>query len=426
MSIEIIIPDIGEGAFPVVEFFVKPGDAVNAEDPLMMIESDKAAVEVPAPVAGVIKDFTISEGDTVSTGTLVGYIEASDASENALSQPEKVEKTETVKETDTKAVEETKTTEAPKPANTTVASIDEKAFGDAHASPSVRKLARELGVDLGSVRGTGRKGRVTADDVKGFVKTAIQSGGGAVGSGIPSIPAQDFSKFGAIETHKLSRINELTGEHMTRCWLNVPHVTQHDKADITDLEAFRKSLKPEAEKLGVRVTLLSFLMKVVVSGMKAYPKFNSSLSADGKALIMKQYFNIGIAVDTPNGLVVPVFKDVDQKSIYDISRELMEVSKKARDGKLMPNDLQGGCITISSLGGIGGTNFTPIVNAPEVAILGVSRSSMEPVWNGNEFVPRNMLPMSLSYDHRVIDGADGARFTRHVATMLEDFRRVML
>ncbi|PID64255.1 MAG: branched-chain alpha-keto acid dehydrogenase subunit E2 [Gammaproteobacteria bacterium] len=306
--------------------------------------------------------------------------------------------------------------------------INEQAFRQAHASPSIRKLARELGVDLGKVTGTGRKARITADDVKQFVKSVLsgQSTGTVSGSGIPPVPAQDFSKFGSIEEHKLSKINKLTGEHMTRCWLNIPHVTQYDEADITDLELFRQSLKAEAEKRGVRVTMLSFLMKALVSGMQALPKFNSSLSADGQSLIIKGYYNVGIAVDTPNGLVVPVIKAVDKKSIYQLSEDLMNMSKKARDGKLTPADMSGGSMTISSLGGIGGTAFTPIVNAPEVAILGVSRSKITPVWNGQEFEPRNMLPLSLSYDHRVIDGADGAHFTRHLAMLLSDARRLLL
>lgn len=309
--------------------------------------------------------------------------------------------------------------------------MDEAAFAKAYASPSVRRFARELGADLGNIKGTGRGGRILEQDVKDFVKGVLSgsaplaavSGGG---SGIPPIPAVDFSKFGEIEEQKLSRINVLTGEAMTRCWLNIPHVTQHDQADITELEAFRVSLKAEAEKRGVRVTMLAFLMKALVAGLKEFPRFNASLSPDGKALILKKYFNIGIAVDTPNGLVVPVIRDVDKKGIYELSADLAAISKKARDGKLTPTDMSGASMTISSLGGIGGTYFTPIVNAPEVAILGVSRSSMQPVWNGKEFAPRLMLPMSLSYDHRVIDGALGARMTVFLGEVLADMKRIIL
>lgn len=439
MSIEIVIPDIGEGKFPIIEALVAVGEQVAEEDGIFVMESDKATMEVPAPATGVIETLTVSVGDEVGTGDVIGTMTSdagsSEAKPEATSAPSSTEQEQptATAETATQApAEPAKTVEtkpAPAATNTSTA-IDEAAFRAAHASPSVRKLARELGADLGKISGTGRKERITEEDVKNFVKSvlsgATQTTAHSSGTGIPAIPAQDFSKFGSVEEHKLSKINVLTGEHMTRCWLNIPHVTQNDEADITDLEIFRKSLKAEAEKTGVRVTMLSFLMKALVSAMKAYPKFNSSLSADGQSLIMKNYFNIGIAVDTPNGLVVPVIRNVDQKSIYDLSRDLMTMSKKARDGKLTPADMSGGCMTISSLGGIGGTNFTPIVNAPEVAILGVSRSKMQPVWSGSEFEPRNILPMSLSYDHRVIDGAVGARFTQHLALMLSDARRLLL
>ncbi len=440
MSIEIIIPDIGDGKFPIIEALVAVGDSIAEEEGIFVMESDKATMEVPAPVSGVITSLTVSVGDEVGTGDVIGMMTA-EGEEASTPKAEEV-KAETVAEKPAeKPAEKTEKVAEPAPpaaagpkvsapAAATSSVVDEKAFREAHASPSIRKLARELGVDLGKVQGSGRKARITEDDVKQFVKAAM-SGQTAVasstaGSGIPAIPSQDFSKFGSVEEHKLSKINTLTGEHMTRCWLNIPHVTQYDEADITDLEIFRKSLKAEAEKLGIRVTMLSFLMKALVSAMKALPKFNSSLSADGQSLIMKGYYNIGIAVDTPNGLVVPVIKDVDKKSIYQLSEDLMAMSKKARDGKLTPADMSGGCMTISSLGGIGGTAFTPIVNAPEVAILGVSRSKMAPVWNGKEFEPRNMLPLSLSYDHRVIDGADGARFTQHLSAMLSDARRLLL
>lgn len=438
MSIEIIVPDIGDGKFPIIEVLVTAGETVAEEDGLVVLESDKATMEVPAPSDGELLTLTVNVGDEVGTGDVIGTMSsetnatespANDASEK---QPQdQGEKTETAKATESVPTPQP-TAPSPVVASSVPAShIDDAAFKNAHASPSIRKLARELGADLGKITGSGRKDRITEDDVKQYVKdilSRVASGQSAVvgGSGIPAVPAQDFSKFGRVEEHKLSKINVLTGEHMTRCWLNIPHVTQFDEADITDLENFRKSLKVEAEKLGVRVTMLSFLMKAVASGLKAFPRFNSSLSADGQHLIMKHYCNIGIAVDTPNGLVVPVIKDVDQKSIYQLSEDLMTVSKKARDGKLTPADMSGGSMTISSLGGIGGTAFTPIVNAPEVAILGVSRSKMQPVWNGNEFTPRNILPLSLSYDHRVIDGADGARFTQHLSALLTDARRLLL
>ncbi|PIE44797.1 MAG: dihydrolipoyllysine-residue acetyltransferase [Gammaproteobacteria bacterium] len=445
MSIEIIVPDIGEGKFPVVEVLVSAGDSIAEEEGLVLLESDKATMEVPAPVSGHIVELTVNVGDEVGTGDIIGVIEAKAADEEKKVADEVETSVKPDKKIQDQTEEKVSTEETTKPVDskpsasttpiTTVTEaaaapqIDEAAFRAAHASPSIRKLARELGADLGKISGTGRKGRIVETDVKAFVKSvmsgqlAVSAGGSA---GIPPIPAQDFSKFGSVEEHKLSKINRLTGEHMTRCWLNIPHVTQYDEADITDLEIFRKSLKSEAEQLGIRVTMLSFLMKALASGMKAYPKFNSSLSPDGQSLIMKQYYHVGIAVDTPNGLVVPVIRDVDQKSIYQLSEDLMAMSKKARDGKLTPADMSGGCMTISSLGGIGGTAFTPIVNAPEVAILGVSRSKIAPAWDGSEFKPRNMLPLSLSYDHRVIDGADGARFTQHLARLLGDARRLLL
>lgn len=442
MSIEITIPDIGEGKFPIIEVLVAAGDSVAEEDGLVVLESDKATMEVPAPADGVIAALSVGVGDEVGSGDVIGSMEATAADDDKPADQDNSDSAASPAAAQ-KAAEPTAVaspTKAPTPPvaqptppssaqlSAQSAVFDDKAFREAHASPSIRKLAREMGVDLGKIVGTGRKARITADDVKQFVKAALsgQTAAPAGGSGIPPIPAQDFAKFGSVEEHKLSKINTLTGEHMTRCWLNIPHVTQYDEADITDLENFRKSLKAEAEKLGIRITMLSFLMKSLVAAMQAYPKFNSSLSFDGQSLIMKGYYNIGIAVDTPNGLVVPVITDVDKKSIYQLSEDLMTMSKKARDGKLTPADMSGGCMTISSLGGIGGTAFTPIVNAPEVAILGVSRSKMTPVWDGSEFKPRNMLPLSLSYDHRVIDGADAARFTQHLSATLSDARRLLL
>lgn len=430
--VDIVVPDVGEGKFPIIETLVSVGDTVEEEAGLIVLESDKATMEVPAPAKGVIKALLKKDGDQVGTGDVIGQLLV----EAAASAPATPASAPAPAPAATSAPAAPAPTPAPAAPAAPVAAassvaIDEAAFRAAHASPSVRKLARELGADLSKITGTGRKNRIIEEDVKRFVKDLLSSINQAApaavgGSGIPAIPAQNFSKFGEIETHKLSKINVLTGEHMVRAWLNIPHVTQFDEADITDLELFRQSLKKEAEQRGVRVTMLSFLMKAVVSGLKAFPRFNSSLSADGQSLILKKYYNVGIAVDTPNGLVVPVIRDVDKKSIYELSADLMVMSKKARDGKLTPTDLSGGSMTISSLGGIGGTAFTPIVNAPEVAILGVSRSKFAPVWDGKAFVPRNMLPLSLSYDHRVIDGADGARFTQHIAAILGDARRLLL
>ena len=437
---DIRVPDIGDfDAVDVIEVLIKAGDSVENGQSVIVLESDKASMEVPAEAAGTVASVAIKVGDKVKQGDLIATL--SGAAAAAAPAP---------------AAEAPKAAPAPAPqaapaaAPATVAApapsanpqIDEAGFATAHASPSIRRIAREMGLDLGKVQGSGRLGRILESDIRAFVKTLLTSGGvaaaagakGGVSSGaapqgmggIPPIPAVDFSQFGEIEEQPLSRINVLTGAAMTRCWLNIPHVTQHDYADITELEAFRVSLKAEAEKRGVRVTMLAFLMKALTSALKELPRFNSSLSPDGKALILKKYYNIGIAVDTPNGLVVPVIRDVDQKGIYDLSADLAAISKKAREGKLSPKDMSGASMTISSLGGIGGTFFTPIVNAPEVAILGVSRSAMQPVWNGKDFAPRLMLPMSLSYDHRVIDGALGARMTSLLAQILGDMKRTLL
>ena len=438
---DIRVPDIGDfDAVDVIEVLIKAGDSVENGQSVIVLESDKASMEVPAEAAGTVASVAIKVGDKVKQGDLIATL--SGAAASAAPAP---------------AAEAPKAAPAPAPqaapaaAPATVAApapsanpqIDEAGFATAHASPSIRRIAREMGLDLGKVQGSGRLGRILESDIRAFVKTLLTSGGvaaAAVGGkggvvsgaapqgmgGIPPIPAVDFSQFGEIEEQPLSRINVLTGAAMTRCWLNIPHVTQHDYADITDLEAFRVSLKAEAEKRGVRVTMLAFLMKALTSALKELPRFNSSLSPDGKALILKKYYNIGIAVDTPNGLVVPVIRYVDQKGIYDLSADLAAISKKAREGKLSPKDMSGASMTISSLGGIGGTFFTPIVNAPEVAILGVSRSAMQPVWNGKDFAPRLMLPMSLSYDHRVIDGALGARMTSLLAQILGDMKRTLL
>lgn len=434
MSNEIRIPDIGDfDAVDVIEVLIKAGDTVEVGQSVLVLESDKASMEVPTEIAGKVDRVAIRVGDKVKQGDLVATV-----SGGAAAAPAAAPAAEAPQAAPAAPVEAPKSAPAPAPAPAAVAApaaanakIDEAAFATAHASPSMRKFAREMNVDLGKVQGTGPRGRILESDIKAYVKGLLVDGAPVAaavsgGSGIPPVPAVDFSQFGEIEEQALSRINVLTGAAMIRCWLNIPHVTQHDYADITELEAFRVSLKAEAEKRGVRVTMLAFLMKALVSALKELPRFNSSLSPDGKTLILKKYYNIGIAVDTPNGLVVPVIRDVDKKGIFELSSDLAAISKKARDGKLTPKDMSGASMTISSLGGIGGTFFTPIVNSPEVAILGVSRSAMQPVWNGKDFTPRLMLPMSLSYDHRVIDGALGARMTTLLAQILGDMKRTLL
>ena len=431
MSKEILIPDIGDfDSVEVIEVLAAVGDTVAAEDSIITVESDKASMEIPAPEAGVIKELKVNVGDNVAEGTLMMVIEPS-GSAPVAEEPKAAEPAPVVEEAKAAApAPAPKATPAPaakKPSPT--ANIDEVSFSKAYASPAVRKFARELGVDLGSIDGSGRKARITKEDVKGFVKKVMSQGGPAQqggGLGVAPMPEIDFSKWGEIETQPLTKINKLTGEFLHRNWVTIPHVTQFDEADITDLEAFRKSMVAEYKDAGVKITMLVFLMKAVVSALKAYPRFNSSLDAAGENLILKNYYNIGIAVATPDGLVVPVVNDVDRKSLVELAKELGEISVKAREKKLKPSDMQGGCFTISSLGGIGGTKFTPIVNAPEVAILGASRSKMQPVWNGTEFEPRLVLPLSLSYDHRVIDGADGARFTSFLNRVLSDTRRLLL
>jgi len=432
MTQEILIPDIGDfDTVEVIEVLVTAGDSIAVEDSVITVESDKASMEIPSPVAGTIKEIKVNVGDSVSEGSLMMVVDASDAApaaEEAKAEPEAKTEAPAAKE-EPKAAEPAKpaaAVSAPRPSPT--ANIDEVSFAKAYASPGIRKFARELGVDLGSVEGTGRKSRITKEDVKGFVKKALSQGGASNkgGLGVAPMPEIDFSQWGEIETLPLTKINKLTGEFLHRNWVTIPHVTQFDEADITDMEAFRKDMAAEYKEKGIRITPLVFMMKAVVSALKELPRFNSSLDPAGENLILKNYYNVGIAVDTPDGLVVPVVKDVDRKSLVDLAVELGEISIKARDKKLKPSDMQGGSITISSLGGIGGTKFTPIVNAPEVAILGVSRSKMQPVWNGTEFEPRLMLPLSLSYDHRVIDGADGARFTTFLSRVLSDTRRLLL
>jgi pyruvate dehydrogenase E2 component (dihydrolipoamide acetyltransferase) len=427
-TIDVKIPDIGDFKnVPVIEICVKPGDEVKAEDPLIVLESDKASMEVPSPQAGKVIEVLVKLGDKVSEGYAIVRLAAEGAvvAESLAVPP--------VPDSATAAPAASGVAQAPAASPIAIASSGlpaPKDFGDAHASPSVRRLARELNIDLTKIVGSGEKGRITKEDVK-----AALSGGAPVvaaansSSGIPEVPAIDFSKFGPIEEKPLSRIRKLSGPFLHRSWLNVPAVTQHDEADITDLEAFRKSLDDAGKadkKAPYRVSLLPILIRASVAVLKEFPDFNSSLNPAKDALIHKKYWHIGFACDTPEGLVVPVIRDADKKGILELSRELGDLSAKARAGKLSPPEMSGATFTISSLGGIGGTGFTPIVNAPEVAILGVVRSKMAPVWNGKEFLPRLMLPLSLSYDHRVIDGASAARFARALAVVLEDIRRLAL
>ena len=425
---EVKVPDIGDFKdVPIIEIHVKVGDPVNAEDPLITLESDKATLDVPAPSAGTIRQVLVKVGDRVSEGSPIVLLAGNE--EGAMQQPTSLLSQQ---EPATAAAAPPTPAAAPTPAATAPAvSVGAQTdFSGVHAGPSVRRIAREMGVDLTKVTGTGEKGRISKDDIMAFLRGPAPAPPGAPaaagGAGIPEIPAQDFSKFGPIETKPLPRIKRLSGPFLHRSWLNVPHVTHNDEADITETDAYRKELDTAGKEKGYRVTLLAFLIKASVSALKQHPEFNASLSPEKDALIYKRYYNIGVAVDTPDGLVVPVVKDADRKGIVEISQELGAISKKARDGKLSPTDMAGGSFTISSLGGIGGTAFTPIVNAPEVAILGVMRSKMAPVWDGNEFKPRLMLPLCVSYDHRVIDGALAARFTRNLCHVLEDVRRIIL
>jgi len=426
-GVQVTVPDIGDFEdVPVIEVHVAPGDKLNAEDPVITLESDKATMDVPVPSSGTVTEVLVKVGDSVSRGTPILYLAPGDGA--VTSPPSLVEQQEPAPAQVAQVATAVAAPVAAPPAVSTPSTG--VAPPGAHAGPSVRRMARELGVDLSAVTATGPKGRITKDDLLSFLQGPAQPAAAAVaqGSGIPEIPAQDFGKFGPVETRELSRIKKVSGPFLHRSWLNVPHVTQNDEADITALEAYRKELDTAAktEKEPYRVTLLAFLVKAAVAALKKFPEFNSSLTPEKDALILKRYYNIGIAVDTPDGLVVPVVKDADRKGIVELSREFGAISAKARDGKLAPSDMQGGTFTISSLGGIGGTSFTPIVNAPEVAILGVVRSKMAPVWDGSEFVPRLMLPVSLSYDHRVIDGALAARFARHLCYLLEDDRRLLL
>ncbi|GAB7215160.1 pyruvate dehydrogenase complex dihydrolipoyllysine-residue acetyltransferase [Dickeya oryzae] len=424
---DVNVPDIGGDEVEVTEVLVKVGDKVAAEQSLITVEGDKASMEVPAPFAGTVKEIKVSTGSKVKTGSLIMVFEVEGAAPAAAPVAA--------------APAPAASAPAPAAAAPAAAKADSKgefAENDAyiHATPVIRRLAREFGVNLAKVKGTGRKGRILREDVQAYVKEAVKRAesapaAGATGGSLPGLlpwPKVDFSKFGEIEEVELGRIQKISGANLSRNWVMIPHVTHFDKTDITDLEAFRKQQNVEAEKrkLDVKITPVVFIMKAVAAALEQMPRFNSSLSEDGQRLTLKKYINIGVAVDTPNGLVVPVFKDVNKKGIIELSRELMTISKKARDGKLTAGEMQGGCFTISSIGGLGTTHFAPIVNAPEVAILGVSKSAMEPVWNGKEFVPRLMMPISLSFDHRVIDGADGARFITIINNTLSDIRRLVM
>ena len=436
---DILVPDIGEfDAVEVIEVLVKSGDAVSVEDPLLTMESDKASMDVPSPFSGTVKTVKLKAGDKVSQNDLIltlvvkeletAVTETSAETENSeATAPETKDIVSTIESESTSSGAVSK--EPARRPPPIVMSVNQKLFLLAHASPSIRKFARELGVDLSQVHGSGRKERITKEDVQEFVKQALggtASGTAAAGSGIPAMPEIDFSKFGPVEIKPLSRIQKKAAVNLHRGWLNLPIVTHHDEADITELEYFRKSLKDEAAKQGVKVTPLVFLLKACAVAIRKHPNFNSSLTVDKENLVLKKYLHIGVAVDTPDGLVVPVIRDVEQKGLLELAKELGEVSEKARAKKLKTNDIQGGCFSISSLGGIGGTAFTPLVNAPEVAILGVTRSRMMPVWNGKEFLPRLMLPMDLTYDHRVIDGAQAARFMVDLCEILSDMRRMSL
>jgi pyruvate dehydrogenase E2 component (dihydrolipoamide acetyltransferase) len=459
-TVEIKVPDIGDFQdVPIIEVFVKPGDAVKAEDPLIALESDKATMDVPSPAAGTVKDLKVKVGDRVSQGKVILVLDAAGdgkgaaapsggngqsaasaqsaapaakpppaqarGEERAPAAPPKQERP-----APEERPREAQAAPAESAARPAAQPIESEAFKKAHASPSVRKFARELGVDLSRVNGSGPKGRILLEDVQAFVKQALSSSAGsaapATGAGLNLLPWPqiDFAKFGPVDTKPLSRIKKIAGANLARNWVMIPHVTQFDEGDITDLEALRVQLNKENEKAGIKVTLLAFLIKACVATLKKFPEFNSSLEGDN--LVLKKYFHIGFAADTPNGLVVPVIRDCDRKGVLEIAQETSSLAGKAREGKLSPGDMQGGSMSISSLGGIGGTAFTPIINAPEVAILGVSKSLQKPVWDGKQFAPRLMVPLSLSYDHRVIDGAAAARFTAFLTTLLADMRRAML
>jgi len=463
-SQDILVPDIGDfDSVDVIEVLVSPGDTVDVESPLITLESDKATMDIPSPVAGTVTEVRIAVGDQVSQGSLVAVVTAAESNpddtpatapqaqvEDRSNPKEKERGNEGGDEKEPDRVAEPPTeTEAqlpseldslapkaadptPPPAPRPPPSLPPGTESDSrllpHASPAIRRFARELGADLTKISGSGSHGRILKEDVTQFIKAVLSQGvrDGQDGSGLPAIPEVDFSKWGPVATEPLSRIKRISGRHLQRAWLNVPHVTHHDEADITELDAFRKTLQSDRAYEGIRITLLGFVVKVLASAMRAFPSLNASLTPDGKHMVLKQYFHVGVAVDTENGLVVPVLRDVDRKGILELAAELSTLSARARDGKLKPDEMQGGCISISSLGGIGGIGFTPIVNAPEVAILGVSRAQTKPRWDGSAFAPRLMLPLDLSYDHRVIDGAEAARISAFIAAALEDPRRLLL
>ncbi|RYD14141.1 MAG: dihydrolipoyllysine-residue acetyltransferase [Lysobacteraceae bacterium] len=447
---EAKVPDIGNyPSVPVIEVLVKAGDTVAKDQGLVTLESDKATMEVPAPFAGIVSEVRVKVGDEIGEGTVVALIDAADAAGKptpaqapaapapAKAEPAPADAAATAPKPAAAAAAPAAASaavEAPGPRTPPVPFDADAVMPDKvpYASPAVRLVARELGVDLAQVKGSERKGRITKQDVRAYVKQLLAGGGaartGTTGGGLNLLPwpVVDFAKFGEVESRPLSKIKKISGANLARNWAMIPHVTQHDDADVTELEALRVALNKENEKAGIKLTMLAFLIKAVVAALKKYPDFNASLDASGENLVLKKYFHVGFAADTPNGLVVPVLKDADRKGVIEIAQETGELAKKAREGKLGPADMSGGCFSISSLGGIGGTAFTPIVNAPEVAILGVSKSAMKPMWNGSSFEPRLILPLSLSYDHRVIDGASAARFTAYLGQVLADMRRVLL
>ena len=437
--VDVQVPDIGtDEAVEVIELMVAAGDEVAEGDSLLVLESDKASMEIPAPFSGTVVSLSVKEGDEVRRGDVIAVMsgaagDAVAAVDSPAPAPEPA-----AAPAASPAQESPAATPAPSPApaaaaqaqssDSTAATGRDKS-GTVYAGPAVRKLAREFGIDLAAVPGSGPKGRILKEDVQGYVKQSLQSGSSAAagsGSGIPAVPEVDFAAFGEVDIQPLSRIDKVTAANMHRSWLNVPHVTQFDEVDITDLESFRADMKSEGEKRGVKLTPLPFLLKACAAALRDNPKLNCSLAADGEHIVFKQYVHIGMAVDTPAGLVVPVIRDVDQKNLWDLAEETAELAARAKDRKLKPTEMQGACFTISSLGGIGGTGFTPIVNTPEVAILGVSKLAVKPVWNGEEFVPRKMLPLSLSYDHRAVNGGDGGRFMASVSSLLSDIRRLLL
>ena len=425
-SVDVLVPDMGNFTeVGVIDVLVKPGDNVEVDTPLVTLETEKATMDVPSTAAGVVETVHVQKGGKISAGgkvvTLKGAAGAAPAAMPApASAPAAAAVAPAPKPAPAKPAASAPNAVPTPPAVAPGTPVNEAGFSKAHAGPSVRKLARELGVDLARVKGTGMKGRIVHEDVKGFVKQAMSAGGAAGGGALPALPVVDFMKFGAVEVKPLSRIQKISGPRLHASWVNIPHVTQYEEADVTDLESERKRLKDRAEAAGVKLTPLAFVVRAVVRALQEYPTFNASLDPNGENLVVKKYMHIGFAADTPNGLMVPVIRDADRKDIYDIARALADLSAKARNGKLSGAEMQGGCFTISSLGGIGGTAFTPIINPPEVAILGVSRTTTKPVWQKDAFVPRSMLPLSLSYDHRVIDGALGARFAVYLAQQLAD------